>query len=287
MPPGDPGWLHSPVPPPAGTSPTVPTQGPPPTEPTQPLGPQGPYVAPQRSVSRSGGEEHPTDPHLSAASTPPSPPPGGGEGWWNLFESAAEPPPPPPKPRRRLLLISGSVLAVVALCLIGVVVLIGSRHSDAPQSDGPGRAEQTTTETPKPDSKLLSMVPPGIDGNGCAPDTTGSTQPSIVCKGSGTAGDPSRLTLTGAGDKAGLDAAFNQVVNRTKVVLCPGNIQSPGPWRRSAAPQVSAGTLMCGWQDKTPVVAWTDESRLLVVVAEGAPGVDALTALYRWWTTHS
>lgn len=280
MPPGEPGWLHSPVPPPAGASPSVPPQGPPPTQPTQPVGPQVPYTAPQRS----GRDEHPTDPRLSAGPTPPAPPPGGGEGWWNLFESAAEPPPPPPKPRRRLIMISGSVLAVAVLCLIGVVVLFGSR---APQSDGPVRAEQTTTEAPKPDSKLLSMLPPGIDGNGCAPDTAGSTQPSIVCKGSGTAGDPSRLTLTGAGDKAGLDAAFNQVVNRTKVVLCPGNIQSPGPWRRSAAPQVSAGTLMCGWQDKTPVVAWTDESRLLVVVAEGAPGVDALTALYRWWTTHS
>ena len=43
---------------------------------------------------------------------------------------------------------------------------------------------------------------------------------------------------------------------------------------------------MCGFRDGRPIVAWTDNGRLLLAVAEGQTP-KALEPLYRWWTTHS
>jgi hypothetical protein len=53
-------------------------------------------------------------------------------------------------------------------------------------------------------------------------------------------------------DDAALDAAFGAVVGNTRVVNCPGNIQSPGAWRRNATPQQVTGTLVCGFRDDVP-----------------------------------
>ena len=39
--------------------------------------------------------------------------------------------------------------------------------------------------------------------------------------------------------------AFGAVVGDMQVVNCPGNIQSPGAWRRNATPQLVSGTLVC------------------------------------------
>ena len=52
-------------------------------------------------------------------------------------------------------------------------------------------------------------------------------------------------------DKAALQTAFDGVTRGMAVVNCPGNIQSPGPWRRNATPQHVSGTLVCGFRDGT------------------------------------
>ncbi|MDT5173757.1 MAG: hypothetical protein QOG37_1008 [Mycobacterium sp.] len=43
---------------------------------------------------------------------------------------------------------------------------------------------------------------------------------------------------------------------------CPGNIQSPGPWRRNGTPQKTSGVLFGGIQESRPTVAWTDDDDL-------------------------
>ena len=49
-----------------------------------------------------------------------------------------------------------------------------------------------------------------------------------------------------------------------RVVNCPGNIQSPGAWRRNATPQQVSGTLVCGFRGGVPTLAWTDDAKLML-----------------------
>ena len=77
-------------------------------------------------------------------------------------------------------------------------------------------------------------------------------------------GGPLSATYTLVSDKAALDAAFDDIVRASTRVNCPGNIQSPGPWRRNATPQKTSGVLFCGIQEARPTVVWTDDDDLLV-----------------------
>lgn len=204
----------------------------------------------------------------------PGPTGDGGEGWWNLFESAAESPPRPSRKKRRRALIIAASVATIAIVGAGVAVVLN-------------RTTTTSVSAPRvPDARLLGMLPAGIRADTCKADAEPGGQPSIVCVGSGVAGEPTGLTMIAAPDIAGLDAELNQVGRRTKLVLCPGNILSPGPWRRGPQ-QPPSGTLMCGLQDKNSVLAWTDNARLVTLVAAGEPGPAALAPLYHWWTQHA
>lgn len=63
-----------------------------------------------------------------------------------------------------------------------------------------------------------------------------------------------------------LQAQFTEITASTRQQICPGNIQSPGPWRHNATPEQVAGQLYCGVRgDGTPIIAWTDDARLLPV----------------------
>jgi hypothetical protein len=89
------------------------------------------------------------------------------------------------------------------------------------------------------------------------------------------------------GDKAALSSAFDAEVLDTRVVNCPGNIQSPGPWRRNATPQQVSGTLVCGFKDDVPTLVWTDDDDLLLSSVDGADSGPNLDQLYVWWSSHS
>jgi hypothetical protein len=83
-----------------------------------------------------------------------------------------------------------------------------------------------------------------------------------------------------------LRATFDGIVASARQVNCPGNIQSPGPWRRNAAPQLVAGTVFCGFRGNMPIVAWTDDADLLVSSVDGAEAGPNLDLLYTWWRGH-
>jgi hypothetical protein len=70
-------------------------------------------------------------------------------------------------------------------------------------------------------------------------------------------------------------------------VTCPGNIQSPGPWRRQATPQQISGTLVCSYRDGLASITWTTEAELLVSAVRADQRGPTLDQLYRWWSTHS
>lgn len=257
-----PGYLPAPAP---GVPTPIPPLPPSPTNGTR-------HVAPPEAAS-----SHSTDPHPRIVPTD-----DGADGWWNLFESAAEPTPAQmPSRFRRTFVIAGVAVAVAVLGAIGTGFVVRSTTTDTPTASKPAEVKHRI-----PDPRLLGMLPAGISANSCKPGDETGPQPSVVCGGSSMASDPIGVTLIGAPDPSGLDAELKQVLSRSKVVLCPGNIQSPGPWRRYPT-QPPAGTLMCGLQEKNSVLAWTDEARLLTVVAVGEPGAEALPLLYRWWTLHA
>ena len=60
---------------------------------------------------------------------------------------------------------------------------------------------------------------------------------------------------------AELRTALDGSLRGVAVVTCPGNIQSPGPWRRNATPQQVSGTLVCGLRNGVPTIVRTTEAR--------------------------
>ncbi len=100
-------------------------------------------------------------------------------------------------------------------------------------------------------------------------------------------GGPTAAIFTLAVDKPALDAGLAGAIRPDSVVICPGNIQSPGPWRRNATPEQVSGTLVCGVQRDIPTVAWSDDQRLLLAVVRSDPPGPALDQLYAWWSSHS
>ena len=98
---------------------------------------------------------------------------------------------------------------------------------------------------------------------------------------------PTSATYRQAGSSAELAALFDRAVKDLDVVTCPGNIQSPGAWRRNASPQQISGTLVCAMQGNAATVGWTDEARLLVSVVRSNPPGPTLDQLYQWWSSHS
>jgi hypothetical protein len=90
-----------------------------------------------------------------------------------------------------------------------------------------------------------------------------------------------------AQDGANLQALLREKLDGAHVVVCPGNIASPGPWRRNATPSQVAGTLICATRANRGLVAWTTDAHHMVSVAEADARGPSLAQLYTWWTSHS
>src|SRR5690606_31609133 len=109
----------------------------------------------------------------------------------------------------------------------------------------------------------------------------------VSCDKNDDTGGPLTATYTLAKDGRALRELFDGVVNASAVVNCPGNIQSPGPWRRNATPEQTAGTLVCGFQQSRPTVAWTTDADLMVSEVQSGPQGPNMVQLYTWWASHS
>ena len=109
----------------------------------------------------------------------------------------------------------------------------------------------------------------------------------VGCTQNTDAGGPPASTFTSFEDVAALQTAFGAVVADMRVVNCPGNIQSPGAWRRNATPQLVSGTLVCGYRGGVPTLAWTDNGKLMLASVDGAEKGPNLDQLYVWWSSHS
>lgn len=109
---------------------------------------------------------------------------------------------------------------------------------------------------------------------------------AVTCGLNTDPGGPRAGRYTLLADLPALQGQFNEITSTTRQQICPGNIQSPGPWRHNATPDQVAGQLYCGLRDDgTPIIAWTDDARLLLSVVDSAPGTEV--AAFKWWSSHS
>jgi len=136
--------------------------------------------------------------------------------------------------------------------------------------------------------RLTRLLPPGYPPGTCKPvPPSVDALAQVSCGQNSDRGGPPSATYTLVRDEAALRTALDKIVQSSSTVNCPGGIQSPGPWRRNATPDVTSGTLFCGIQEGHPTVAWTDAGRMLVsAVWSGSQG-PPLEQLYAWWSSHS
>jgi hypothetical protein len=193
-------------------------------------------------------------------------------------------PRPVRRPERKPIVLLG-VVSLLIVVVVGALVFWLVR----PSTDGDSAPPSVTPTTPSPDTdRLLRLVPAGYPSDACKP--VGAPKDALAqvsCDKNSDTGGPLSATYTLVENKAALDAAFNSIVQASTMVNCPGNIQSPGPWRRNATPEKTSGVLFCGLQDGRPTVAWTDDARFVVSDVQSGPGGPTFDELYAWWSSHS
>lgn len=182
-------------------------------------------------------------------------------------------------------IVAGLAAAVVA----GLAVWLVWPSSDGPDAAGADASPSATpTVDPEANAKLLRVLPQGYPSDACKPaDLPNGALAKVDCGANADLGGPPSASYTLLRDKDTLRTAFDDLVRATSVVTCPGNIQSPGPWRRNATPQKISGTLVCGSQQSLAAVAWTNDADLLLCVARARAEGPTLDQLYAWWSTHS
>ena len=208
---------------------------------------------------------------------------GAGATTAHPSDTPAAPIHPRPQPsgsHRRLMVVAG-IVAVIAL--IALAAWLTWPTPGQPAASGP------TTATPSRDenlARLHALLPSGYPPGSCSPPT--STPPAaaaaLSCGPNRDPGGPASATYTLAHTTAALATQFHQTISAADLVICPGNIASPGGWRHLATPNVTAGTVFCGLAAGRPLVVWTNDSELLLARTQSDTD---LNALYTWWSTHS
>lgn len=194
-------------------------------------------------------------------------------------------PRPVHRDRRPIVLTAAATAAVV-----GLGVLAWAFWPSDSGEDSAGEATPTTEAEAgeQAQTRLLAMVPRGYPQGACeAVDPVKGALAQVSCAKNDDPGGPLTATFTLAEDADSLKAMFDSVVSSLSVVNCPGNIQSPGPWRRSVAAEQSAGTLVCGFQQSKPTVAWTTDAELMLSEIRSGPQGPNMVQIYTWWSSHS
>ena len=187
----------------------------------------------------------------------------------------------------RPIVILWAVFAVLAI-IAGVLWTQVLSRSSSEETAAPTSTTTATSPSATVPTALARLLPPGYPRGTCAPRPTSSDVTAAASCGPNTdPGGPTASTFTLSRDLKSLSGAFADTVNQTSPAICPPNNQSPGPWRRNDSPTVTRGTVFCGVQNGQPLVAWTDDEKLLLsVVRSAAPGA-SLESLYSWWSSHS
>lgn len=195
-------------------------------------------------------------------------------------------PRPVHRDRRPVVLIAAATAAVVGLGVLAWTFWPSSEDGQESAGDVTTTTEAESAEQAQ--SRLLAMVPRGYSEGACeAVVPTKGALAQVSCGQNDDPGGPLTATYTLATDEQSLKELFDEHVSSSSVVNCPGNIQSPGPWRRTAAAEQAAGTLVCGFQQSKPTVAWTTDSDVMMSEIQSGPQGPNMVQIYTWWASHS
>lgn len=207
-----------------------------------------------------------------------------------------------PAPAGRFTALRRPALAVAALAAVTVISLVawtligGKPEPDTGQSSTASASAAPTTSVSVPqrqaselDSRrLMALLPAGYPPGVCREAAPPPGALSMFECGANADAPATTARYTLFADAPSLAAAMDQLIKGIAVQICPGNYASPGPWRKTATPQIVAGTLVCGTtQGAAPVVGWTLDRAMLLAAIQAEPGRSGLDQLYTWWSTHS
>lgn len=209
----------------------------------------------------------------------------------------------PLKRRRRWGSAGDHKIALAAVgagaLLTGALVVNFAGGSDPAPDSTDAAASPVVVTTPKAadQAKLAGLLPPAFNAaNACR--ASESNPPGVVASVQCASQDrrpevPATATYRLVDQRATLDTLLEAALEHAKVQVCPGNIQSPGAWHRTATPNVTSGTVFCGMSDNAAVVGWTDTDNLLFAEIHSAPAQAptnssaAMSGLYQWWSMNS
>jgi len=227
----------------------------------------------------------------SAVAPPNYGPAPAGDTFANLYTEPLTVDPRAPKGKRKQFPVAPVAAAAVAgVAVVALAVWALWPSSGAGESSSTAQSESTTTSSvdAAAQQRLRGALPPGYPSAACtAVDVPPAALAKFGCTQNTDAGGPPTSTYTSFADATGLQTAFGAVVGDMRVVNCPGNIQSPGAWRRNATPQLVSGTLVCGYRGDVPTLAWTDNAKLMLASVDGVQSGPNLDQLYVWWSSHS
>ena len=206
-----------------------------------------------------------------------------------------------PQVRNRIALWA-ALAAAALVALVGVVAYTVSDHGAgnvAPDATLPTLGSKATPEPTTPPApplvapvgdpaSVLGLLPAGYPPGACSPDPEVplGALAALSCSANTDPGGPVHGHYTVVADRKNLQEQFDRLVQTSRQQVCPGRIQSPGPWRHNATPDQVAGTLYCGVRpDNSPFIAWTDDAKMLLAVVDSTPGDEATT--FKWWSAHS
>lgn len=183
-----------------------------------------------------------------------------------------------------LATVSIGVVAVAAGVAVVVPRLSSSRSSTGVPSERPSvTTSKAVTPANQPLQRLYHLLPRGYDSNNCSQVSSPNRQAlvTVQCGQTSDLHSPPSATFSLYPNATALANAFQNGIAEDTVTPCPNGDQSPGTWANDAAPNVPAGSILCGNYDNGPDLMWTKNSDLLLGDIQGPD----LNALYRFWQT--
>lgn len=187
--------------------------------------------------------------------------------------------------------LHGPRLGAAAAALVLVIALIAwmtSGGNDGDQSTDSGGVATGGGQTAGVE-QLRKAIPAGYPEGTCTiAERPAGVVAQLVCGRNSDSGGPVSATYSLYADREALRAGFQERVNRSAVELCPGRIQSPGPWHRATTPPDDTdGMLLCGFRQGIPRIVWTTDVDLVLNDVQADERAVVLDQLFSWWRVHS
>lgn len=247
------------------------------------------------------GPHYPPAPPQPGPGYPIGPPPGHvppGDAVGSAWPGGFTAPPVPhngPRRRRRRRVLLGALAAIVVLSASGVGLHFLLRKSEptpaAPTTpDTPPAPTSTTPTTPAAvaQARLFGQLPAGYPPGVCRPTALPERAVAqVACDQNIDPDGPPAATYTLYPDLTTLRSAFDRAAAASAVIICPGRIQSPGPWHHVASPDKPSGMVLCAIPQGNPALTWTNDAELMLsTVQANVPG-PTIDQLFAWWSSHS